>query len=85
MVYLDFADVNWKDPKNRYVVADASKTTLDSKTLDKWAANKTVTPYCNPMNFMGYDDDEEEFRSPFDFNDPGEDFLGNVTRYCGTL
>ena len=80
MVYLDYDEVNWKDPKNRYITADSSKTTLDQKALDKWSSYKTVTPYCNPQNFMGYDDDEEDFRSPFDFSDANDDFMGNVTR-----
>ena len=80
VVLLEFDKVDWKADENRYKCIPSNKTQVDDRTLDKWASTKTTTPYCNPSNFMEYDEDEEEFRRPFGMTESEEDPLWNVTR-----
>jgi hypothetical protein len=78
---LKYDEVDWKDPANKYIDGGLSKTTLDDKTLNKWFSTRTLTPYCGSSNFLGYDEEEEDYRNPFDAVEGHDNPIANIASF----
>jgi hypothetical protein len=73
---IKLTKIDWKDPVNRYQIAENDKIEFDDRTIERWTWSKPVLSNITAKETD--EEDEEEFNLAFE--DPGQDATSYVDR-----